>query len=238
MKLKLSKGYVIAEIDGKNFVVDTGATISFGYGRNGAVAINGAEYGLSPIVPRLKSTLDSITGVDVAGLIGTDILGKTNLTIDYENGELLFSLKKETAPCIDFYTIPFSLDCGQCVTDNIMINGINLKNAVIDTGAPISYVSVMVARDLEFTGKRYYDSSPIFGYINGEYRRGELTFGSMAAFLYRFPVEVGVMPDALDRMAKFDAVIGPGLLSQKLVEFDFENNFIGVALDDRSEKKQ
>ena len=235
MKLIESNGYVIAKIEGNLFVVDTGSPLSFNYVGLDRLTVDGRSYAINAPSFCPKEKADSITGVDLAGFIGMDILKETNLTIDYENGELLFGIKESVTPGPDFYFIPFDYLLGSyIVTDNILMNMEPIGKALIDTGAPTSFVSERIARTLEKTGEHYEQDSGMFGVLTGEYRKGFMRFNSMAAAKYSVPVKVGVVSGLLGAVAPVDAVIGANLLSEKCVIFDFENKRIGAALDERS----
>lgn len=235
MKLVKSNGYVIAEIERNLFVVDTGSPVSFNYIGLERLTIDGRSYTIDAPVLCPKEKADSITGVNLAGFIGMDILGKTNLTIDHENEELLFGIKDNVKPGPDFYFLPFNYLMGSyIVTDNILLNDEPIGKALIDTGAPISFVSESIAKRLEKADEHYEQDSGMFGVLTGEYRKGSMRFNSMAAAKYNVPVKVGVVSGLLRAVAPVDAVIGADLLSEKCIIFDFHNMRIGVALDERS----
>ena len=237
MKLISSNGYVITEIEGNLYVVDTGSPLSFNYNGLDRITINGDNYALGNSIICQKEQGDSITGVDLSGFIGLDILQRTDLTIDYENRELFFGIKENVKPSPDFYYMPFKLFFGSYIlTDNIILNGRHLENVLIDTGAPISYVSKNIAESLETTGEYYRDRGVMLGDLNGEYRKGVMKFSSMAALNYSIPVKVGVMDGNLGMlgMLGIDALIGSNMLSEKRVLFDFSEQRIGIALDERS----
>ena len=234
MKLINSNGYVVTEIDSNLYVVDTGSPVSFNYNGLSRITINGEDYAFSSLIVCTKEQVDRITGVDIAGFIGSDILQRTDLTIDYEKKELLFGIEENAGSSPSLYSMPFEFDPGNyIVTDNIILNGKHLEKALIDTGAPISYVSQNVAELLKMTGEHYEDHGVMLGDLSGEYRKGILKFNSMAASMYAIPVKVGVMNENLNAL-HFDAVIGSNLLSEKLVFFDFNKRRIGIALDERS----
>ena len=75
MKLVKSNGYVIAEIERNLFVVDTGSPVSFNYIGLERLTIDGRSYTIDAPVLCPKEKADSITGVNLAGFIGMDILG-------------------------------------------------------------------------------------------------------------------------------------------------------------------
>lgn len=237
MKLIESNGYVIAEIEGNLFVVDTGSPLSFNYIGLNQLNIDGWDYAINAPSFCPKEKADDITGVDLAGFIGMDILKETNLTIDYVNDELLFGIKENVIPGPDFYFMPFEYLMGSyVVTDKILLNDEPIGKALIDTGAPTSFVSESIARRLEKTDEHYEQDSGMFGVLTGEYRKGFMRFNSMAAAKYNMSVKVGVVSGLLGAVAPVDAVIGANLLSEKCVIFDFENKRIGAALDERSKE--
>ena len=91
MKLFMCNGHPVARLGGEYYIVDTGSPVSFHYADPQALEVAGQGYLLcaSPFCD--KETADALTGIDVGGFIGMDILQKSGLTIDLENSELEFA---------------------------------------------------------------------------------------------------------------------------------------------------
>ncbi len=220
MKLQMFNSHPAACFGGKYYVVDTGSPVSFSFDGANTLNIDGREFRFGSPVCK-KEALDGLTGADMTGLIGMNVIAKTGLTLDPENGLLAFSanaLKDSPAAVLSF-----DLFMGYYIVTNDVRLGAPLNNAIIDTGAPIPYVSARILAALEPTGESYEDFSPSFGALKGEYRKGALSFtGSGSAR----PVKVGAMPQLLDMFGIFDAILGVTSLTDKAIVFDFERKEI------------
>ena len=224
MLLSMPKGHLVVRCLDNDFIVDTGSPLSFNYLGFPALEIDGREYPFgSAVCPR--ETLEELTGRSIAGIIGMDVLRQTGLTVDMENMALDFSY----VPCPDQTEISFGLFMGSyLVTDDVVL-GRQLRNAIIDTGAPVPYISSRLTGLLAPTGETYEDLSPTYGVLRGEYLQGGLSLRTDALGRVR-QVKVGLMPQIVDLFGLFDAILGVTALSDKRVAFDFRNSLIGVRL--------
>ncbi len=217
MDLYLVKDHFVVRLSGKYYIVDTGSPCSFSYDGPGEIGIGGRSFRISAAPANVhKSMLDELTGGDVNGLIGTDILGKTGLTVDRATGSLDFTAP-EGEPGDGHTLISFEYSNGLLVTDDLIL-GRPLKNAIIDTGAVISYAAPGPAALLERTGEPYRDLSPTWRGLEGEYLSGELILPGRQEGRR---VKVGLMPRALEVLGIYDAIIGPRDLSDGRIVFDF-----------------
>ena len=226
MKLKMYNNHAVADYDGSLYIVDTGSPVSFRFDRADSIQINGLAFELSAPVCR-KESLDKLAGTNVSGLIGMNVIAKTGLTIDLENGTLDFSADRRSVPDETEAVISFDLFGGyDIVTSDVCLNT-PLKNAILDTGAPVPYISGRLISGLTPTGEHYEDFSPSFGSLSGEYLRGELSVPETA--LSR-SVKFGRMPQVLDMFGMFDAILGITALTDKKVVFDFDRKEIRIKL--------
>lgn len=237
MNLINARGHIIVEVEGRNYIIDTGSPISFNYAGLTKITLDDREFAFSPIIACEKHVADELTGLDISGFIGMNIIKKTNLSVNFEKGEVIFGLQDVNATVTnpEFYLMPFEVDANLCIiTDKILFASKHLNKTVIDTGASISYVSRKHLSEENRTQEKYFDAHPSLGNIHGNFYEGELSFSSMCALLYRYIIKVGVMPEQLDALQMFDAVIGIDLLSEKYVAIDFQRKYICIKLDDRS----
>ena len=228
MKLIIANDHFIADIDGQKFIVDTGSPISFNYIGVSSLEINGEQYRFSNQIVCPKEDAEKLVGINVDGFIGTDILKKTGLNIDMENNILEFSCNSDNADGV-FATLSLNYFMGSYLITSDICLGRQLDRVIIDTGAPVPYVSATLKRTFETTGEYYKDSSPIYGELSGEYSKADLVF-FVDGKEYHRPVKVGLMPGILDAFGMFDAIIGITALSDKQVVFDFENMRIRIKL--------
>ena len=177
-----------------------------------------------------KEALDRLTGCDIAGILGLDILKQSGLTADLKQGRLELCCRTEDMPA-DRAELGFSLYMGAyIVTDDVALaQGGRLRKAILDTGAPVPYLSGRRSGALEETGERYHDLSPSFGELSGCFRRGELILPTGTGQRGR-SVKFGQMPALLDNFGIFDAILGVSALTDRQIAFDFVNGRVYLAL--------
>ncbi len=227
MTLLTPNGHIVTSIKDRYFIVDTGSPVSFNYAGIVSLDIEDKTFDVSRTPVCAKADADRLTGIDISGIIGTDILKKTGLTVDLENGTLEFSAEADGAD--DYARLSFDYFMGHyLVTDDVYL-GQRLNNAIIDTGAPVSYISSRLAPMFEPTGETYSDISPSFGMLQGEYLRGEMVLRSPSHEVKR-PVKLGMMPELLDMFGMFDAILGVMAVTDKKIIFDFSNRELLVKI--------
>ena len=229
MDLLMLKGHPTVQISGKRFIIDTGSPISFNYCGVSYLEINGVNYNVGNTPACSKGDLDELTGSDIDGLIGLDIIRTNGITVDMENKFVDFSCDVEDG-CSDSYCfISFDFFMGSYIVTNDIFLGKKLNNAIIDTGAPIPYVSSRLIPLFEKSGEMYKDLSPSFGVLQGELLYGDLFFDVGEKRVKR-RIKVGQMPQILDMFGMFDAILGITALTDKRVVLDFANKVIGIKL--------
>ncbi len=229
MELIISNNHFILHLDGRNYVLDTGSPVSFNYYNGNALEINGKRFAFSSPVICPQKAVNDLTGMTIDGLIGTDIMKQTGLLIDIENMTVVFSSHAPADPEGRYASISFQYFMGMYLITNDVILGRRLQNAIIDTGAPVPYVSSALLSCFEPTGEKYEDFSPTFGVLKGEYRRGELILPCEDQE-YKRSIKIGQMPGLLDAFSQFDAILGITALSEKQVLFDFNTMKIRIKL--------
>ncbi len=223
MELLMYRDHPAVRIGGNEYVVDTGSGRSFNYLRLRSLSIGPRTYPFWHEKHCSKSVLDELTGRDMAGIIGLDVISETGLTIDLEHMTLDFAALKEDEHG-PLAVLPFDRRYGVVTTDAVSISrrlfDHRLQNAIIDTGAIVPYISQKHFRLLKETGETYEDSSPMFGRLAGEYRAGDIVLDGGRGKRTR-AVRFGKMPQNLESMRVFDAVLGVSALTDRRIVFDF-----------------
>lgn len=227
MKLIISNGHIIADVANKKYIVDTGSPISFSYDGISSLETDNDAFSFSSSDLCPKETADQLTGIGISGFIGMDNIRRTGLSIDIENMELEFSNSLGNVDQGDYLPLSFDLFMGQYIVTNDIHLGRKLQNVIIDTGAPISYVSSKLASLFEKSGEMYEDISPNFGVLRGEFLKGELRFAAFAEAKPRM-IKVGLMPNELDAFGIFEAILGVTALTNKKIVFDFVQRVIFI----------
>ena len=230
MEYSTPNGHVVITIAGRNYIIDTGSPLSFNFVGIRTLEIEGRAFSFSSAQLCSKEEADELTGIDIAGLIGTDILKKSGLTIEPETGTLDFSADSAAIDPGAYACLSFDYFMGQCLMTKDIFMGRRLRNAIIDTGAPVPYIAAELASFCEHTGERYEDYNPNFGSLRGEYLRGELTFAHCPQKVSRI-INAGVMPERLRRAyGNTDAIFGVAALTDKKIIFDFDQKKIYVKI--------
>ena len=229
MKLHMCNGHPVVRLGGEHYIVDTGSPVSFHYAGPQAVEVAGQGYLLcaSPFCD--KETADSLTGIDVGGFIGMDILQKSGLTVDLENSELEFAAVPGPDPAAEVAVLPFDLYMGLYVVTDALFLRRQLKNVIVDTGARIPYVASKLTQFLEETGEPYEDLSSQFGTLRGEFFEGSLILPAAGRDVVR-RVRFGLLPEVLDRSGLFDGIVGISALTDKRLVFDFERRMLVITV--------
>ncbi|MBP5750121.1 MAG: hypothetical protein J6X24_04985, partial [Firmicutes bacterium] len=129
----------------------------------------------------------------------------------------------------DYADLSISLPMGiYVVTDDLYLRR-RLHGAIIDTGAWMPFVTSRLASLLEPAGVQYADESPQFGSLRGEYLEGSITIPAADRDVSR-RLRFGLLPDVLDRLGTFDAILGVTALTDKRLAFDFERKVLRIKL--------
>lgn len=208
-KIELAKGHILFTDDnGARLLVDTGSPLSFS--SKGNISLCGDTV----IVPTSILNVDDDyisekVELKTDGLVGMDIIGKHGLLIDVPGGSLIFGYSSE-----GMVRIPSSITMGY-VCMAMKLRDYN-ANVILDTGAPISYVSPSVTEGLVPYGS-VTDFNP---FVPGDTFRTEL---------YEFPsefageslsVSAGHLPPMIQTMISLlgaDGVFGMAILGRRKV---------------------
>lgn len=175
-------GHIIADVNGFNYIVDTGSPVSFGH--ETTFVIEGKSFSINDdsFGPVTVDSINKLSGLQVDGLIGMDIM--THFNIRFTRTDITFSEK----PILHTHTaIKLPIAAAVMGIPIITLNiGGNDEKIYFDTGAKISYLSddLLVGRslgemdDFYFTIGKYKTKVYEIGIkINGQVEK--LTFGSL-----------------------------------------------------------
>jgi len=210
LPLELRDGHVFVEIGGELWLVDTGATSSFG--TSGNVSIAGEQFNLgSGCLGLTAETLSQFVGVPCAGLLGADVLGRFDHIFDAAGGQLSLSTAElshrgQSVRLDDFMGIPI-------VTARV---GGNDYRMFFDTGAQISYFQDDSLRDFPSAGS-FADFYPGFGQFETDTHEVPLSLGEIA-----FTLRCGTLPEVLGvtlMKAGTEGIVGNSILADRTVGY-------------------
>jgi hypothetical protein len=209
-RLTFVNGHVFANINDREWLIDTGAPTSFGL--SSSLEINGHEFKLHNNYMGLSAKeLSMHTGHVVYGLIGTDILNQFNIIMDYENESIAFSnedivMSGTKIPMHAFMGIPII---------NVKIEGQDRK-MFFDTGAQISYWhgnSINAYESID-TVKDFY---PGFGKFETKVYSINIELEGKP-----FNIRCGVLPKMLEMslsMGGTEGIIGNEIIKNRIVGY-------------------
>lgn len=186
MKFELINDLVVVDIEGKKYLVDTGSAISFSLRNDLNLRLGGRDYLLreNHLVNAFKKTLSRVLpNVQIDGIIGTDIIVKTNLSINFLQGEIYFDLV-DFPYDIDQYVLPltykfyhffvkFPCDYGDI-------------NVIVDSGSTVWYIKSKYLNLNNPLGE-LMDYSPEIGEIHDYYY-------DFYDGVHQNPISVGKLP--------------------------------------------
>ncbi len=211
--LECRKGYLLATVEGSRYLVDTGIPFSVG---KGELRLDGRCVRLSPApVPGFElGQLSRICGVEVAGILGAKDLLQTGCTIDLPRGLLVMGGPEPiTASAVAVEILP--LKHAPVVTIDLLGQA---RKAILDTGAPVSYLSRHVAQTLPAAESNRRDWIGQLG-VWAETPTWSLNMG-IADLDATF--EWGLLPETLDPMFTLlgvDAIFGGTFCQDHAVSF-------------------
>lgn len=221
MKCLFPNNHVVVVINDKNYLVDLGSPVSFSYAPEREIEVEGRRFSLmSPMAP--KEMVDRLTGIDIQGLIGMDVMKGTNLTINREEGTVTFGIEKEDgAPYIKINSKGI-LGVPYVAAENVTVNGSETDAVILDTGAWMPYVHPEHLREEDNTGIKFHDENPQAGDIAGTLYN--VTIGAEAEVgSVEIRLQAGEMPWIFAGNG-FDAIINPMSFSDRYIAFDFEKD--------------
>ena len=151
---EIINGHCIVDLEGKKWLVDTGSPTTFRFdGQGGCIELDGKVFSLERNRGYVKSAVDGLCGVNVFGMIGSDVLRSTSFTLCGDKKMQLLANKSD-------YSIDISFD-SNVILGYTEIEGRRVKT-LFDTGAQINYLmpgvfdfdlnNTPIVRDLDFAG--------------------------------------------------------------------------------------
>ena len=211
--LEVRNGHFLATIDERRWLVDTGCPVCIG---TGSLTIRGTRIVLRPPVAGFDpEPLTELTGVPVAGVLGTSVLFAEGCCIDAPNGTLTLGSDGMEGP-----PVPGGLETifgrGIHILET-KLHGKSVRLAV-DTGAPLGYMLKERATALPPSGERRRD----FIAMSGQWHETPTWMldlelgGTPKSFRW------GILPDDLDAhlgAAGVDGIFGGELCLHQALTF-------------------
>ncbi|MCX6053361.1 MAG: VWA domain-containing protein [Chloroflexi bacterium] len=216
-RLNLVNGHLIARIESKTILVDTGVPVSVG---------SPAEwYFLNEVHPLSQGFmgvdlpyLNRMVGTQIDILLGSDILKKYHLTLDLARERITFSAR---APFRGSTAIPMTTFMGVPMA-SFEVAGLSTP-MFIDTGAKLSYVKQQVAAQYPTVGKEK-DFYPGMGEFETTVYEVPFQLGRL-----NFTLRCGVLPPLLEKTlfaTGKQGIVGTELYQKYLVDLAFPDNAI------------
>lgn len=163
------------------------------------------------------SAISSGLGTRIDAVIGLDVLGRTNFTVDYAKRRIFFGASAE------HHTAPFSAG-PQFVTVNMKTGGRQL-HLLLDTGTPqlVLFESRLGGMDYQWTG----------AVGSGQNASGKVRFGAIILPNARIgaldvgPQRASVVANQRSIENGLDGLMGLSCLRPKRISFDFERQLLG-----------
>jgi predicted aspartyl protease len=157
-------------------------------------------------------------GVRIDAVIGLDVLGATNFTVDYAKRRILFGTAS-----VEHHTVPFRSG-EQFITVDVKSGGRQL-HLLVDTGTP-----QLVLFESRLRGVDYVQTSVVG---NGHNASGNVRFGAVVLPQAKIgTLEVGPQPASVvksqqDFASDLDGLMGLSCLRPKRISFDFDRQLLG-----------
>ena len=160
--LKKSEGHFIINVNGDNYIIDTGASMSCScYGKTELV-IGDRKFDVYPLpLEKVGEKISGLVHMPIVGLIGLDIMEELgSIEISEKEGNVRFGCET-TIECGD-YAFPFEVTKGfRVLTTGLKVNGKDTK-VILDSGARIDYMDPSLL-DTTSAISHEMDYNPIIG---------------------------------------------------------------------------
>ena len=170
-----------------------------------------------PVMVANFSVIGSGLGTRIDAVIGLDVLGGTNFTVDYAKRRIFFGVSVER------YTAPFTAG-QQFITVNLRSGGRQL-HLLLDTGTP-----QLVLFESHLRGMDYVWSGAIG---SGQNVAGNVRFGTVVLPRARIgtlevgPQRASVVASRAGIESDLDGLMGVSCLRPRRISFDFERQLLG-----------
>ena len=188
--IKLSKGHILIDNGEGWLLVDTGSPLSCHEAER--IDLDGGQFSVPTFILGYNIDADYLSekiGERVRGLVGMDILRRTGVKIDLPGGKITVGCSTE-----GMRRVPSSIGLVGYVSVDMNVNGRQAR-LVLDTGAPVSYISPSFTEGLEAVDHVTDFHPSIFG---GTESIETPIFEFPASFVgYGFTMRAGHLPLAL-----------------------------------------
>jgi predicted aspartyl protease len=157
-------------------------------------------------------------GTRIDAVIGLDVLGATNFTVDYAKRRIIFGTAS-----LEHHTVPFAAG-QQFITVNVKSGGRQL-HLLVDTGTP-----QLVLFENRLRGVDYVPTSVVG---TGHNASGNVRFGAVVlpqakiGTLEVGPQRASVVTSQQDFASDLDGLMGVSCLRPKRISFDFDRQLLG-----------
>jgi predicted aspartyl protease len=206
--LEVLNGHLVAMVDGKKVLIDTGSPISGGkfYSKVWGNVDKGNSVVFIPF-----DYLKKLAKVDFDAYAGMDILCKSNFSISLEKKQMVVTNGDIQG---EGELIEMSSVLGTPVLP-LSVSGKKLK-LLVDTGSSITYIPKNLVKDLTPI-KEVEDFYPLLGNFKTPVYNVEIEINNQKATL-----ECGVLPAVLDLQVK---LLGDGILGNNILKY-FNADFL------------
>lgn len=209
-EIEMEKGHLVAKIEGKKFIIDTGSPITSGKVNTtiwGSINFSGGYV--------LINEINKLTGLSADGLIGMNCLKGSNFAINLKEKKMFVT---NARPEEDGKKIPvkFKLLIPEL---EVNVNGERLS-MLFDTGATISYIPKKMTMNLTPVGE-FEDFYPGLGRFQTPLYDVDVVIGNNKVTL-----KAGVLPDMLRGLLGVisDGVLGNEIFQHFSINFDLLND--------------
>ena len=207
-KIELVRGHVLMVDDrGSKVLIDTGSPLSFN--ADGVIAIDGETVTVpTTLVVADSDYVTKNVGTKVDGLVGMNILERKGVLVDVPGGRVVFGHPTQGMTKVPTRYIKMPIVGGGYMCVDMDIRGKQVK-AIVDTGAPVAYVSPTLTEGL--TAKETVkDFNPSVGEFETPLYEFTAAFGGQ-----EFEMRAGHLPKLMQMeigLLGIDAVVGMELL--------------------------
>lgn len=199
-RIKNIKDHILIDSAGELLLIDTGSPVSFN--ENGRMTLCGETLTVpTSIMGTDMQYVSERLGVHVNGLIGMDFIGAHPMSIDISAGVIVFDCDLDGYSCTAGRTVPGAATC------TMEIDGTR-ASVIIDTGAPVSYISRRYTE-----GKPQVDTASDFSPYCGNFTTPIYEF-SVGLAGKEFSMRAGVLPRLMGAAVELlaDGVFGMDFL--------------------------
>jgi hypothetical protein len=210
-KIDLFEGHLIFKADNKEILVDTGSPMTIA--NCPTLSFMDREFHCTTgFAGKSVDSIAEMVGHPFDVLMGTDVMARFYIKIDYKNREIAFS--DEALPTADFASLPIR-DIGMGMLSVALTVAGSRLNFALDTGAKISYIDARYTQSMASVAQ-LDDFNPLIGRFSTPIYEMKAQAASLT-FAVRFGNLPGMFMTALT-MVGINGIIG----------FDLFNAFTAI----------